>query len=128
MRALVLILALGATPSLAWALSAEEKTSRECEKVYAKLCKSVPKSETQLFACSQKFPDLKIPEKCQGDYQQKFEGIVDAKTAGCVSAAQPICKGIDATLEGAAFLTACGKKNAGLFKNLEPICKALAGS
>ena len=127
MRRVLLSLLLASLPTLALALSAEEKTSRACEKIYASLCKSVPKGDARLFYCGQKFPDLKIPEKCQGDYQQKFEGIVDAKTAQCVEAAQFPCQDIDSTIEGAAYLTACAKKHPKIFTKLPKICKALAG-
>lgn len=124
--ALTLLLAGASAPVLA--LSAEEKTSRACEKIYASLCKDVPAGPDQLFFCGQKHENLAIPEKCQADYQQKFEGIVDAETAECVSAATPMCKAVDASLDGANFLTACEKAKPGLFRKLKPICKALSGS
>ena len=128
MRTLTLAtLLLTSLSSGAFALSAEEKTSRACEKIYARLCKDVPKGDDRLYDCSQKHPDLKIPSQCEGDYQQKFEGIVDAETANCVSKATPLCKGVDPALDGAAFLAACGKANPKLFGKLKPVCKGLAG-
>ncbi len=122
------ILLLASVSSAAFALPAEEKTSRACEKIYARLCKDTARGPDRLYACSQKHPDLKIPARCEGDYQQKFEGIVDAETANCVSKAQPLCKGVDSKLDGAAYLSACGKANPKLFGKLKPICKRLAGS
>lgn len=129
MRKLTLAtLLLACLSSTAFALSAEEKTSRACENIYARLCKDVPAGPDRLYFCSTKHPDLKIPSQCEGDYQQKFEGIVDAETASCVSKAAPMCKKVDPALDGAAYLAACGKANPKLFGKLKPICKGLAGS
>ena len=127
MRLLANILLLCVTATSALALSQEEKTSRSCEKIYAELCKDVPAGDDRLVLCGGKHKDLKIPDQCTADYQQKFEGIVEVETGNCVSAARPLCKDSGKNLEGAAFLAACGKRHPAIFSKLKPVCKALTG-
>ena len=127
MRLLVNILLLSVVATSALALSQEEKASQACDKIYAKLCKDIPAGVDRLVLCADKHKDLKISEPCTADYEQKFEGIVEVETGNCVSAARPLCKDIGKDLEGAAFLSACGKKHPAIFRKLKPVCKALAG-
>ena len=119
------LLCLCAVP--ASAVTDEEKTSQACEKIYAELCKDVAKGQDRLVLCAAKHQDLAIPDKCQADYQQKFEGIVDVETQECVTKARPLCKSVKKALEGVEFLTACGKANPAVFSKLMPVCKAIAG-
>ena len=119
------LFALCASPALA--VSDEEKTSQACEKIYAELCKDVAKGPDRLVLCAAKHQDLAIPDKCQADYQQKFEAIVDVETQECVTNARPLCKSVKTALEGVEFLTACGKANPSVYSKLKPVCKAIAG-
>lgn len=53
-----------------------EKLSKECNKIYARLCKGVKQGPEMLGQCFEKKPSIqeKIPGKCTGDFQMNIEG------------------------------------------------------
>jgi len=79
-----LILAGATFATGAWAQSDEEALSRECNKVYRKLCRDIPVGPEMLGKCYEKHSDLdsRIPEKCAADFQTNIENYNDAKSSG----------------------------------------------
>jgi hypothetical protein len=58
-----------------------ERLSRECNKIYAGLCKDIKRGPEMLGKCFERHPGIadKIPAKCEADFQLNIEGYNDAK-------------------------------------------------
>jgi hypothetical protein len=79
-----LILAGATFATLAWAQSDEEALSRDCNKIYRKLCKDIPAGPEMLGKCYEKHTNLdsRIPENCTADFQTNIENYNEAKSSG----------------------------------------------
>jgi hypothetical protein len=82
---LAAVLAIGvwltASPRSAAQDAETERLSRECNKIYAGLCKDIKRGPEMLGKCFEKHPEIadKIPAKCEADFQLNVEGYNDAK-------------------------------------------------
>ncbi|QGM44541.1 hypothetical protein [Methylocystis heyeri] len=65
-------------------VAAEEKLSRECNKIYAELCKGFKPGPEMLGGCYDKRPSIadKVPPKCTADFQTNIENYHEAMGGG----------------------------------------------